>query len=91
MRGEPELENVDLRLHEPDPDDTLLTQKTWSYYAALSIVIPVRVIPPLSWLAVVLEAWRNGPHLVRRDTHWFEKLGVLWALLEVSLAPAVIH
>jgi hypothetical protein len=85
MQQEPE--NMDLPLH----DDTLLTQRTWSYYAALSIVIPVQAIPLLSWLAIILEAWRNGLLLVRSNTHLLEKLAVLWALLEVSLALVVIH
>jgi len=76
-----EPNNVDLSLRH----DTRASRGTWSYYAALAIVLPVWGIPLLSWVTVIFEVWRNGTRLVRRNAHSLEKVAVLWALLEVSL------
>ena len=73
------------------PDVTLLTQRTWTYYAALVVIVmPVQAIPVLSWLVIIFDIWRNGLSLFRRSVHSLERAGVLWALLEVRLGACSV-
>jgi hypothetical protein len=82
MQEDLEPGSVDIPIYNDAPP--AVTLGTWSYYAALAVVLPVQAIPLLSLLAIIFEAWRNGSRLVRHDAHTLEKLGVLWALLEVG-------
>lgn len=72
--------------HEHDSDDLPHSDahaRTWSYYAALLLVVPVWAITPLSWLFLLFEAYQNGARLVPRHASSSEKVLVIWALLEV--------
>lgn len=65
--------------------------RTWSYYAALLLVVPVWAITPLSWLFILSEAWRNGVRLVPRQASSVEKILLIWALLEVCVCYVESH
>lgn len=60
-------------------------KRSFSYYAAMLLVLPVRAIPLLSWVALSFQLWRNGVRLVGYNASALEKVGVLWALIEVCI------
>lgn len=59
-------------------------RREWSFYWALLIVVPVWAISPLSWFTLLWHLSYNGLRLVPPDAGVLHKLGIIWALLEVS-------